>query len=98
VPDFFEAETGELARGVRRSIERRVVADDEFSVAGGVNVKLDAGGSVLESSPHRVERAGRGLLGASLVGVGDHPPFEPGIVTHFRCLPAECACRATTGG
>ena len=32
-----------------------------------------------------------------LVGVGDHPPFEPGIVAHASCLPGECACRATGG-
>jgi len=91
VPKFVEANLGDLARGVGRAIERRVVADDELSVAGGMDVELDTGGSVLERPTDRIERAGRRLLGSSLVRVGDHTPLEPRIVAHARCLPVACA-------
>lgn len=97
VPKLLGTALGDLARDAGRSVERRVVADDKLSVAGGVHVELDGGRPVLERSPDRVKRARGSLLGAALVGVGDDSAIEPGIVTHVRCLPGKCAPCATGG-
>ena len=90
VVEFAELVEGDVSDGtgrVGRAVERRIVADDDVSVARGVDVELNARGAVLERLADRVERARGRLLGTSLVRVGDDAAIQPAVVGHERCLP-----------
>ena len=74
-------------RTVCRPVDRRIVANDELSVFGRVDVELDAGRSDADRPLNRVERRGRRLELSALMGIGDDPALEPWI-GHLRFLSA----------
>ena len=73
-----QGEVRDLPVVVGRAVDGLVVAHDDSSVPGRVDVKLDGGGTSRERPLDRRERRGRPLKGPALVGVGDDSAREPG--------------------
>jgi hypothetical protein len=83
IAQLRQGELRDLPVVVGRAIDGLVVAHDDLTVPGGVDVEFDGGGASREGPLDRRERRGRPLEGTALVGVGDDPAREPGTAHGF---------------